>query len=377
MPNLSNMIRSRKKIGAPLTLFLFCLRPAIAQIASRDSSFLHSLSVGVHMHYGFFMDQQPKLQYVEDRHPFLGEVDIMTQTTGTRAWQQPSNFPQIGLAFLYGQSGASEYIGHITALLPFMDFHVYERRDITTNLRLALGPAWVEKIFNPETNYQNLVIGTHLNLCLNIMVSENIRLFPHASLDLGVSFTHISNGSFKLPNLGLNLPALTAGFRYDLFPEQKRRIRTLPPAKKKINYYLYSFVAAKQSLPLESAVYLVNVFNLEALKDFSRCGRFGGGINMTLDRAGSTEVPYSAIFAWDRSKSHWEAAVYVAYEYVVGDLSFPLQVGYYLYNNYPVTALYQNMGVKYRFAPHWTAGFALKAHFGNGDFVQWGLGYKF
>ena len=329
------------------------------------------------MHYGSFITNVPKLQYVKNGYTVLGELDVSSQTTGTRSWQQSSNYPEIGMALLYGQTGASEYIGHMAALLPFMNFHLYETGGISANLRLALGPAWVEKPFNAETNYENLVIGSHLNACLNILLSTSVRILPRTDLDIGFSFTHVSNGSFTLPNLGLNIPSFSAGLKYELFPTQRRIHKVLPPMKKKINYYFFTAVAGKESLPLESAVYLVNVFNVEALKDFSRTGRFGFGINMTLDRANSIEVPYSAIFAFDKSMSHWEAAVYGVYEYVIGDLSFPLQVGYYLYNNYPVSSIYETAGVKYRFAPHWCAGFALKAHLGNGDFIQWGLGYKF
>ena len=368
------MIQSQKAFCVATTLCLLSLQSALGQT---DSSFLHSLSASIRIHYGTFMDNQAKLQYVQDARTVLGEIDILSRTNGTHPWQQWSNYPDLGLAFLYGQSGANVYVGHLAALMPFVDFHLFPSKTVSTNLRLALGPAWVQRAFNPETDYQNLVIGSHLNACLNIILSEDIRLFPQTTLNLGFSFTHISNGGIKLPNLGLNTGALSVGFRYDLFPEQKRRRWPLPPEKKKVSYYFYSYVAGKQSIALESAVYLVNIFNLEALKDFSRTGRAGGGINMTLDRANANEVPRSPIYAWNRSASHWQASIYAAYEYVLGNLSFPLQVGYYLYNNYPVNSIYQNYGVRYRFATHWTAGFALKAHLGNGDFMQWGLGYKF
>ncbi|HEY4061214.1 MAG TPA: acyloxyacyl hydrolase [Puia sp.] len=345
--------------------------------ADTDSSFLHSLSIGIRGHFGTFMANLPKLQYVQDGYTMLGELDIVSQTNGRKSWQQSTNYPELGIGFLYGQSGASVYIGHIAAILPFINFHLFEKGPVSLNWRMGVGPAWIQKAFNPKTDYQNFVIGSHLNACINLLLSTEIRLLPRTSLDLGFSFTHISNGSMALPNLGLNTPALSAGFRYDLYPRQKRIRHTLPPIKKKTNFYLYSFVAAKQSLPLESATYLVNVFAVEALHDISRTSRLGGGINMTLDRANNRQIPNSPEFAFDRSKSHWQASLYAAYEYVVGNLSFPLQVGYYLYNNYPVNSIYEYMGVKYSFALHWSAGFALKAHLGNGDFLQWGLGYKF
>ncbi|HLZ16089.1 MAG TPA: acyloxyacyl hydrolase [Cyclobacteriaceae bacterium] len=355
--------------------------PVLAQLSDslpvRSGNRTAALSLGARIHYGSFMANKPKLQYVQDSHTMLAELDILARTYGRHSWEQPSNYPQIGLAFLYGQSGASRYIGHLAAILPFMNFSLYKTGGFSTDLRLAVGPAWVEKIFDHVNNYQNMVIGSHLNACLNILFSSRIRILPRTDLDLGISFTHISNGSFKLPNMGLNIPALSAGIRYDLHSDQVKIRRSFPPVKKKINYYFYASIAGKQSLPLGSARYLVNIFNLEALRDFSRTGRIGGGINMTLDRAQSVEVPYSPVFAFDRSKSQWQGSVYLAYEYVIGNLSLPLQVGYYLYNNYPVNSIYQNIGIKYRFASHWTAAFALKAHMGNGDFIQWGIGYKF
>ena len=226
----------------------------------------------------------------------------MSRTIGTRSWQQLANYPKIGLALLYGQSGAALYIGHVAAILPFVNFQLYETGGITANLRMAVGPGWVPRRSSTQKQItRTWSSASHLNACLNLVLSTEMRLLPHTYLDLGFSFTHLSNGSFTLPNLGLNIPAMTVGLRYDLFPEQKRLRQSLPPLKKKINYYLYSFVAGKQSLPLESAVYLVNIFNAEVLKDFARNGRFGGGINMTLDRANSVQVPYSPTFAFDRS----------------------------------------------------------------------------
>jgi hypothetical protein len=194
----------------------------------------------------------------------------------------------------------------------------------------------------------------------------------------------------------LNPTALSAGIVVDLHgplhPQSRDRLPRVPPLRdpdqqtelpspelpvnKKWGYYIYSFVAAKEAFPLESPVALVNVLNLEAMKDFSHTGRWGGGINLTYDRALSNEVANSGTFVFDHSKSQLEASIYAAYEYVVGRISFPFQLGYYLYNNYPVNALYEMVGVKYRVTPHWILGMALKAHLGNGDFIQWGLGYK-
>ena len=194
---------------------------------------------------------------------------------------------------------------------------------------------------------------------------------------MGVSFMHMSNGSIKLPNLGLNIPAASLGLKYVLNPGLRKIKTDIEEVKKKVYYYLFTFVALKEAYPLESPLRLVNLISFEILKDFSRTGRFGGGFNLTYDRALSTEVVNSITFAFDNSKLRLEASIYGSYEYVMGNLSIPLQIGAYLYNNYPVTEIYEMIGVRYRFSDHWIAECGLKAHVTNGDFIQWGVGYKF
>jgi hypothetical protein len=352
-----------------------------------------TLSVAMRANFGFIDPNPAKLAYVLDSRPWLAELDISSQTTGKRAWQKWNGYPQFGAAILYGNSGSREFIGSVTGLVPYISLALFNRTVFYARLRLGVGAAWVQKVFNPETNYANFVISTHLNVCANALATLGIHVLPRTSLELGVSFFHISNGSVKLPNLGLNPTALSAGIVVDLHEPLPRRTsvpyepalserpqsettQTEPVVNKKWGYYIYSFAAAKEAFPLESPVALVSVLNLEAMKDFSHTGRWGGGINLTYDRALSNEVANSGIFAFDHHKSQLEASVYAAYEYVVGRLSFPFQLGYYCYNNYPVNACYEMIGIKYRVTGHWIAGMALKAHLGNGDFIQWGLGYK-
>ena len=245
------------------------------------------------------------------------------------------------------------------------------------NCKFGLGIGWVQKPFNVQTNYKDLVIGSHLNDCMNLQVLSGVQIEKHTYLHIGFSLTHFSNGNIKLPNLGLNIPALSAGVEYSFSAQPKMIKKFVPPLKKKWYYYLFTFAAVKQTHPLEGPLHLVNLMSFEMMKDFSYTGRYGAGINLTYDRALSTEVPNSATFAFDESKLKLEASIYGAYEYVIGNLSIPMQLGLYLYNNYRVSKIYETIGIKYRLASHWIAGMLLKTHLGNADFIQWGVGYKF
>ncbi len=365
----------KTKFLSALVISFFICSHSLAQ--NTEPSFFQTLTVTARMNWGSLFAENAKSKYVKDSYAFLGELDISSRTYGKKSWQQFNGYPEIGIAFLYGNPGSLTYVGHIGSAFGFASFPLMRSKIIKADFRMGFGAGWVEKPFDPRNNYKNLLIGSRLNACINFLLSTQLQVTRQIALDAGFSFTHLSNGSVKVPNYGLNIPGISLGLKYIFNPDLKFEKKKAPPLQKKWGYYLFSFAAAKESYPLESAVYLVNVLNFEMLKDFSHTARFGGGVNFTYDRAASNEIPYSATYEFDKSKFKLQASIYAAYEYVMGNLSVPVQLGVYLYNNYAVQALYQNIGIRYRFAPHWIAGVELKAHLGNGDFIQWGIGYKF
>jgi hypothetical protein len=341
-----------------------------------DPSFVQSLSIAGSIHYGFTNPANIKLESIQDGHSFLGELDISSQTNGRKAWQQSSGYPAIGLEILYGRSGSLRYIGHVAAFLPYINGYFVKEDYFRLGWRFGLGPGWVEKPFNAQTNVENLVIGSHLNACFNLQLYSGFRIWEKFFFNLGLSFTHLSNGSVKLPNLGLNMPALSAGLTFYFDPNPKRIRRPLPPIQKKWDFFLITFAAIKQAPPVESPLGWVNGLSFEALKRISQTGRMGGGFNLTYDQTLRTEVPNSVTFAFDESKLKLEASLYGSYEYGVGNLSIPIQLGAYLYNNYRISEIYEIIGIKWRISPHWIACLGLKAHVAKADFIQWGIGYK-
>ena len=361
---------------------LFCIllyiSPVYTVVAQNNkSSFSESLSVSANVHYGFFVANQPKSQYLRDSHTLFGEISILSQTRGTRAWQQQNHYPRIGMSILYGKTGSDEYLGNMAAILPFLDFPLLTTPHFNAHFRLGFGPGWIEKPYDPETNYKNFMIGTHLNACIHMSLKTEFPILKRLYLQTGFSFTHFSNGSVQLPNLGLNMPAITAGLRY-AFGEPVKIVSDNQPAfKKKTHVYFFALAAAKQTYPLESPVYLVNIFNLEIAKDFSATGRFGAGINYAYDRSLSSEVINAPTYEFNKSKSHSQVGIYASYEHVIGRLSIPLQFGVYVYNQYPVSSFFQNLGLRYRFANRWIGALQLKTHLGKADYFQWGIGYKF
>jgi hypothetical protein len=350
---------------------------AAAKGQDEKPSFGSTLSFTGSFQYGFYSAHNVKLQSILDSRPLMAEFDISSQTTGIKLWQQLNGYPVVGITLMYGNSGSSQYLGHIAAIFPFINARLYKIKDFSLLGRFGIGIGWVEKPFNPVTNYQNLVISTHLNACIRIGLYADYRVVQHLSLGLGFSLTHLSNGSTKVPNLGLNIPALSLGIKYTIDPSMPKIHQDVPAHIPKIHYTLFLSGAVKEGHPIESSSYLAWLVNFEVTKQYAYTGKFGGGINLTYDPSLKEEIPNSNVYAFDNSKLKLEASIYGSYEYVIGNLSIPLQVGIYLYNNYPESWIYQDIGVRYALSSHLLLGLGLKTHFFKADFIHWGLGYQF
>src|SRR5580692_10255208 len=112
----------------PLFLWIIslaCIHPGSAQIPV--PAFSKSLSFGASLDYGFTNPANIKLESIQDRRSFLAEIFICSQTSGEKAWQQSSNYPAIGLDFLFGQSGSRQYIGNLAAVFPFINGFLFRK----------------------------------------------------------------------------------------------------------------------------------------------------------------------------------------------------------------------------------------------------------
>jgi hypothetical protein len=335
-----------------------------------------SLSLELNGHHGFFIANQPKSQYLRSSHADFGELVLTAQTTGNKQWQVENYYPRIGIAILYGSPGSDQYLGKLTAIYPFVNFPLIRSHSFYTGFRLGLGAGWIQKPYDKYTNYKNLMISTHINACISMMMQSELFLCDRISVQAAISFTHLSNGSVKVPNLGLNMPAVSAGLRYLFNPSPALVNKTKISFKKKWNHYVYALAAAKQTYPLESSTYMVAILNMESLRAFSRTGRFGAGVYIAYDKSLSKEQKDAPTYAFDKSLPQVQASIYGCYEHVIGKLSIPLQAGVYVYNQYQINPLYQTIGVRYRFTPKMNVVLQLKTHFGKADYIQWGLGYK-
>ncbi|HSC36887.1 MAG TPA: acyloxyacyl hydrolase [Chitinophagaceae bacterium] len=323
------------------------------------------------------MTNVPKAVNLRQTWSSFGEINFSLQTTGAGYWKQVNNYPRMGIAAFFGNTGSPEYIGHMAGIFPYVNFALHRDRIFRLGFRLGTGIAWIEKPFNVYTNSKNMMIGSHLNSCISMLAEAEVKLTSHLAASSGISFTHISNGLTETPNLGLNIPALTIGLRYHMTEPATCPKQPLPVFSKRMHWQVLVAGAVKQQEWLESPHFFVPTVSTELMFRQKHGDELGTGLLLTYDASLTREVQNELILSFDNSKSKLQAGLYGCYEHNIGRISIPLQLGIYLYNNYPVKSFFQIIGVRYAVSNHCKALLQLKTHLGKADHIDWGIGYTF
>lgn len=331
-------------------------------------------SLAARFFYGSFLTRLPKAAYLRDSYSYFGELSVEQQTDGRYAWQVANGLPQIGVAVHFGNTGSKQYMGNMAALFPFVNWRLYQTKNFRSGVRAGAGLGWVQKPYNRLTNHKQVLIGSHTNAYINFLWENEIKLFSNLHINAAISFSHLSNGSSTLPNLGLNIPSLSIGLRYNIVKDSILQKWKQDTAIKYNALAVYTSLGLKQAPWIGSKRYVVNTLQLEWSRTLHRSGRYSVGAALFYNP--SLEINPAGILDQKQRGKNLQAGIFVGYEHLLGRLSVPLQVGVYVYNHNSYPLLFQELGLRYRINPHWTAQLAMKAHTGRADFIHVGIGYR-
>ncbi|MET0462533.1 MAG: acyloxyacyl hydrolase, partial [Chitinophagaceae bacterium] len=331
-------------------------------------------SIGVVHNLGAFLANQPKSAFIRDSYTSLTEIFAEKKTNGEADWHLSHNYPSVGLGFMVGNSGSKEYIGNLYALYPYIRFPVLKTRRYEGSIKTGGGVAIVAKPYNVYTNPKNTLIGTRFNIFLSFVFQNEIRLSEQLRLVAGLGIMHVSNGSTKLPNLGLNIPNINAGIRYQLGRQTLHKKILADTGSSKIDLAAYTSVSFKQYPWVGGSYYLINAAQFEATKRMRRNYSIGAGAiffyDRTLRRYIMEDRPDNPTY------KKFQAGLYLSYEHFLGRLSVPLNIGAYIYNG-SSAGIFQQYGIRYKINQRISTQFLLKSHSGQADFIHTGIGYNF
>ncbi len=311
-----------------------------------------------------------------DRHFPAVEINLLNQTPGNKAWHNIYKFPQYGLNLWYSDLGANPYTGKALLLVPFINFPLKRYNNSSLYLYVGTGLAYLSKTFNVKENYQNIAISTHFNAAIRLNL-KYVYSLKKTDLSLGLGLTHISNGAFKKPNLGYNIPTINLGIAYSELSKRKFLKRQIPLFTRNNNFSILFNYSNKALYPPGWKSY--SAYNIQAGYLYSATLKSSLGINAELiyDRSEYEMCKRSG----DTLKSEFatiKPAFSFAYCLKIEKLELQFHLGTYLWSKYKEEGyIYTRLVIRYKLTNKFFTNLSLRSHYFKADATEIGVGYNF
>jgi hypothetical protein len=356
------MLMNRGLILLLTTLLLTC------SAFTQQNGFSDYSSIGFQFYAGTTIGNT--YNRISDSRPFIGEVYYERQTCPTPTWNHSKRLPKWGIGLSATHSG-SEYVGSVVSIFPYMKLPLLTAGPFQSNFRFGFGIGWAQKPYNKTTNPENQLLSQTINTHANISWENEFRLTSHNYVNLALSYYHWSNAKTSLPNLGMNIPSVSIGYRYAFDGEKRKPISVQDTFSSKIFYRVFLSGGIKQMQVPDSSHYFVTLLTGEVSKQISHSSILSVGTFITHDESVKTDTLVTHLGSVETS----QVAVYGSYEYNFGRLLIPVQFGVFVYNSN--TKLLESVGMRYKISRNLMAELLLKAHGHKADLMHFGVGYVF
>lgn len=349
----------------------------IILILSQESSFVLGQEtaerypfVGMRSQYGFIIKHSKSLEKIANSNPWGVEIDFGWHHSSERTWQYCFCYPRSGFMLSYYNFSNPEVLGNGYGITPYIEPFLSADRNLSVSWRGGLGLIYLNNVYHPVNNPTNQFFSTPISFLAMVSINLNYRIDDKLNVKISGYYNHISNGSVKQPNKGINYPMASIGIDY-LFDQP-----TFPLRKKED----YSIVDRKESTIRFSPLFTLKEISKEDGKQFPVFG-FASNYSYLVGRMSALSAGVD--WVWDGSVSELikqqelenknpnRLALTFGHELLIGKVNFYQQLGVYLYSPYKaIDPVYQRYGIEYFIKPKLSFGLNLKAHRHVADFID-------
>ena len=371
-----------KKILASI---FFCISLCLSLVYCQDEPASDPLVIiGARFHKSFVIQHTPKLKdEVTQSNPWCIEADLNWHLRKKNIWYYCYCYPRTGISLRYTNFDLPEVLGSAVSVYPFIEPYIRPEKDLSFAIRFGIGPAFLNKVYDEETNPDNLFFSSHISFIALLNFSCNYRLTERMNLRFAANFNHISNAGYSEPNLGINFPSLNAGLDYCLsVPEfiDREKDPDIVLVDKKNRFDLVGAISAKPSrIGKFEKRYPVYGLSVNYSRAVGRILAMAGGAEWVNDLSLEQRfVEDSITDAQGEYLDHNRVGALAGIEWLFGKFIFYQQFGYYIYAPYKEKgSLYQRYGLNFKITDHLFAGINIKAHAQDADFMDVRMGVYF
>ncbi len=298
-------------------------------------------------------------------------------------WRIFQRYPMTGFDLYFSTTGNPKQLGNQMAL-SYMIYRPYGKKR-NWWYGMGLGVGYNSKQWNLETNHQAIVISTKINCALTLHWQYKLLTTHRHHHLIGMRMTHLSNGSYQLPNLGTNQFQLS----YTIQPRmelQKRPFAVtdeLPYYFSSRNISIQTGFGIKETYQPLGRKYPVWNAQLNYARMINYQHRWSLGIDYlyqpALGKLFEENLNQSSTY---KNWQQWGATI--GFQSIFGYTTFCIQQGVYIKtdwkNNGP---LYQRLSIRRncmrlaKFNPYFSRVFltaALFTHWAKADHFEFGCG---
>jgi hypothetical protein len=307
------------------------------------------------------------------------EVSYMLTGDGSKLWHSYYNFPEFGVSYAFTDLGNRPILGYAHSLFMKIHLPLYRQNKINTSLLVAPGLSYVDRIFHPITNSNNLAISNHLNTHIKLGLKADFKVSTNLLMGAGIHLVHFSNGTVKKPNAGLNYSMVSLGITYIVAASSlKDKSADYPFSDERNRFVVVGAGSYKEIKNAGGPKYGVYTLSLEYSNPIKALWRFGFSADFMNDNS-HKKILLDEGIDWRNEFELFKVGTAITSEVVLNRLSGVFYFGGYLYNkstriiNPP---LYQRIGLRYRISSNSWAHVALKTHWNIADYVEFGIAVK-
>lgn len=307
----------KKYVGTLLFLLISCLG-----LGQTDPNF-YSLKT----HYGLIISHSEEVKDISQSNPYGIQLEYSRLKTGDDAWQSCYCYGRSGISFAYFNFANPDVLGSSYNLIYFVEPYITYKGPLKFSVRGSIGAAYLDTTFDAETNPDNLLFSSSFSFYLALSLGLNYHLNEKYAINLSANYNHISNGSSKQPNKGMNFPTVSIGIDrtidYEGLSPKPRELRDTVRSRK---FYAGTFLSQRSTgKEEESTSHLLIGLLGGVLQPLSAINGINGGVELWYDYSDKKVAEVEML-----DDSAFSVAVTAGHHFDVGDFYFLQQLGVYI-----------------------------------------------
>ena len=336
---------------------------------------------------GFLAAHHAGMAHIPKQLAVATELSYLKRLSGDRVWQKSYRQPVVGSTLFIGSVGNNDILGHYVGVYGFAELPIIKYKKYRMDWKFSTGLGYTNKPYDPVTNPKNVAIGSHLNALMCFALKQTFG-FRNSGITLAMDMTHFSNGAFKVPNRGINLPYLSLGFQHyfqgnsaashngNLEKDAASRIKPIP----KPNFLTYQqwqlslngIFTCKETMPIGGKKYPVYAGSIS----LRRYGSQKSGVEVNLDVFSKQALMNYEPMVSKTQLDILQLGISAAYILPFDRFNFVFGSGFYIRDLYRADGpMYIRLGCRYYLTKNISAVFGLKTHYAKADYLEFGLSY--